>query len=141
MSYTVIYDGDCNLCANFVSILEKYDRGRQFCYIPMQDQEKLNILNVTPKDCEMGMILLDSANSMSRWQGSEAAEEIVRRLPMGASLIAAYRSLFPLKAMGDAAYIQIRDRRYQLFGKRDRTYHTASPVGCVSRDDSTHIQN
>lgn len=52
MSYTVIYDGDCNLCANFVSILEKYDRGRQFCYIPMQDQEKLNILNVTPKDCE-----------------------------------------------------------------------------------------
>ncbi|MFN5835272.1 MAG: thiol-disulfide oxidoreductase DCC family protein [Pseudanabaena sp.] len=141
MSYTVIYDGDCNLCANFVSILEKYDRGRQFCYIALQVQEKLNILNVTPKDCEMGMILLDSANSMSRWQGSEAAEEIVRRLPMGASLIAAYRSLFPLKAMGDAAYIQIRDRRYQLFGKRDRTYHTAYPVGCVSRDDSTHIQN
>ncbi len=141
MSYAVIYDGNCNLCANFVSILEKYDRGRQFCYVPMQDQETLDIFNVTAKDCEMGMILVDRNNPMCRWQGSEAAEEIVQRLPMGASLINAYRALFPLKALGDAAYIQIRDHRYQLFGKRDRTYHTAYPIGCVARDNSAQCQN
>ncbi|MFM7885836.1 MAG: thiol-disulfide oxidoreductase DCC family protein [Pseudanabaena sp.] len=146
MSYAVIYDGNCNLCANFVSILEKYDRGRQFQYIPMQDQETLDTFNVSSKDCEMGMILIDRNDPMSRWQGSDAAEEIVRRLPVGASLIAAYRSLFPLKAIGDAAYIQIRDHRYQLFGKRDRTYHTAYPVraipvGCVARDSSAQCQN
>ena len=59
MPYVVIYDGNCNLCANFVSILEKFDRGRQFCYIPMQDDQTLQQFNVTTEDCEMGMILVD----------------------------------------------------------------------------------
>ena len=140
MPYAVIYDGNCNLCANFVSILEKFDRGRLFAYIPMQDPEMLMQFNVTSEDCEMGMILIDHTDVNQRWQGSDAAEEIGRLLPMGKSLIDAYRALTPIKAIGDAAYIQIRDHRYQLFGKRDRTYHTAYPVGCVAREDSTQCQ-
>jgi predicted DCC family thiol-disulfide oxidoreductase YuxK len=27
MRYTVIYDGDCNLCSNLVQLLERIDRG------------------------------------------------------------------------------------------------------------------
>lgn len=34
MPYAVIYDGNCNLCANFVSILENLDRGRLFAIYP-----------------------------------------------------------------------------------------------------------
>ncbi len=130
MSYAVIYDGNCNLCSNFVSVLEKFDRGRQFCYIPMQDEQTLALFNVSAVDCEMGMILIDCEDATQRWQGSEAAEEITRLLPMGDVLIAAYRAISPLKSLGDSTYIQIRDHRYQLFGKRDRTYHTAYPFGC-----------
>ncbi|PZO36318.1 MAG: thiol-disulfide oxidoreductase [Pseudanabaena frigida] len=133
MSYAVIYDGNCNLCANFVSMLERFDRGRQFCYVPMQDEETLQQFNVTTVDCEMGMILINRNDSTQRWQGSEAAEEIARLLPMGDTLIAAYRAVSPLKALGDSAYIHIRDNRYKLFGKRDRTYHTAYPFGCAVR--------
>lgn len=126
MSYVVIYDGNCNLCANFVSILERIDRGHQFCYVPMQDEQILQQFNVTAKDCEMGMILIDRANYDQRWQGSEAAEEIARLLPMGNALISTYRAIAPLKALGDSAYSQIRDHRYKLFGKRDRTYTQAT---------------
>lgn len=133
MSYAVIYDGNCNLCANFVSLLEKFDRGHQFRYIPMQDTQTLEIFNVTPDDCEMGMILIDRQIPTQRWQGSEAAEEITRLLPMGKALISAYRAIAPLKSLGDSTYIQIRDNRYQLFGKRDRTYQTAYPFGCAAR--------
>jgi predicted DCC family thiol-disulfide oxidoreductase YuxK len=132
MPYVVIYDGNCNLCANFVSILEKFDRGRQFCYIPMQDVQTLQQFNVTTEDCEMGMILIDRIDTTKRWQGSDAAEEITRLLPMGKALIAAYRAIAPVKTLGDSTYIQIRDNRYKLFGKRDRTYHTAYPVCCAA---------
>ena len=132
MNYAVVYDGNCNLCANFVSLLEKLDCGRQFCHIPMQDEETLQQFNVNPDDCEMGMILIDRTDLTKRWQGSEAAEEITRLLPIGDALIAAYRSISPLKALGDLTYIKIRDNRYKLFGKRDRTYHTAYPFGCAS---------
>jgi predicted DCC family thiol-disulfide oxidoreductase YuxK len=132
MSYAVIYDGDCNLCANFVNILENFDRGRLFCYIPMQDEETLRQFEVTAADCEMGMILIDRHDRTRRWQGSEAAEEITRLLPTGNALISAYRAISPLKAFGDASYIKIRDNRYRLFGKRERTYHTAYPFGCAA---------
>jgi predicted DCC family thiol-disulfide oxidoreductase YuxK len=133
MTYAVIYDGNCNLCASFVSILEKLDRGCLFCYIPMQDEAALQQFNVTSTDCEMGMILIDRIDSTQRWQGSEAAEEITRLFPMGKALIAAYRAIAPLKSLGDSTYIHIRDNRYKLFGKRDRTYHTAYPFGCAVR--------
>ena len=132
MSYAVIYDGNCNLCANFVSILERFDRGRQFCYIPMQDDQTMQQFNVTPEDCEMGMILIDRTDVTQRWQGSDAAEEIAKLLPMGNTFVSAYRAIAPLKAFGDSTYIQIRDNRYKLFGKRDRTYHTAYPFGCAA---------
>lgn len=134
MSYVVIYDGDCNLCANFVSILEKSDRGNLFSYIPMQDAEGLRQFDVTAADCEMGMILIDRQHPERRWQGSEAAEEILQLLPLGKPLITAYRKILPLKALGDATYIQVRDHRYRLFGRRDRTYFTAYPVGCKAKE-------
>nr|WP_324603548.1 DCC1-like thiol-disulfide oxidoreductase family protein [Pseudanabaena biceps] len=131
MSYAVIYDGNCNLCVSFVRLLSKFDRGRLFGYVPMQDEENLQQLNVTPADCEMGMILIDLMEPTHRWQGSDAAEEIVRLLPMGKALVGAYRAMSPLKNLGDSAYIQVRDTRYELFGKRDRTYYTAYPFGCA----------
>jgi len=121
MPYVVIYDGNCNLCANFVSILEKFDRGRQFCYIPMQDDQTLRQFNVTPEDCEMGMILVDRTDPTQRWQGSDAAEEITRLLPMGKVLIAAYRAIAPVKALGDSTYIQVRQ---SMFSEQMNRYST-----------------
>lgn len=130
MPYVVIYDGKCNLCSNFVGLLEKFDRGNQFSYIPMQDETTLAQFEVTAADCEMGMILINTSDRDRKWQGSEAAEEIVRLLPIGKMFISAYRAMSPIKAIGDATYIQVRDNRYKLFGKRDRTYYTAYPFGC-----------
>lgn len=128
--YKVIYDGNCNLCVTLVQLLEKLDRGQQFGYIPMQDEVTLGQLGITAADCEMGMILIApedaadavNASSLKRWQGSDAAEEIGRLLPMGQVFVQAYRALPGAKKGGDLAYEFIRDNRYGLFGKRDRTY-------------------
>lgn len=130
MNYHVIYDGNCNLCTTLVQLLENLDKGALFDYIPMQDEATLKGFNITPKDCEMGMILIDGNNPERRWQGSDAAEEIGHLLPGGELFINAYRALPGVKWTGDRLYAQIRDNRYSWFGRRDRTYQSAYPVGC-----------
>ncbi|WP_088242580.1 thiol-disulfide oxidoreductase DCC family protein [Calothrix rhizosoleniae] len=122
MGYHVIYDGNCNLCVTLVRSLEKLDQGKLFSYTPMQDEQTLAQWGVTPEDCQMGMILIDGNAPEKRWQGSDAAEEIGRLLPMGSVFVDAYRALPGVKKLGDQVYAQIRDNRYNLFGKRTTTY-------------------
>ncbi|MEC4896294.1 MAG: DCC1-like thiol-disulfide oxidoreductase family protein [Oscillatoria sp. PMC 1051.18] len=129
MRYHVIYDGNCNLCVTFTQLLENFDRGQLFDYTPMQNEEILQKFEISPQDCELGMILIDNEKQDRRWQGAAAAEEIVNLLPAGDLFIAAYRSLPGMKWIGDRAYEQIRDNRYTWFGKRETTYH--SPFGCA----------
>ncbi|MEA5616379.1 DCC1-like thiol-disulfide oxidoreductase family protein [Cronbergia sp. UHCC 0137] len=125
MNYYVIYDGNCNLCVTLVQLLESLDQGRLFHYVPMQDQETLSKWGITPQDCEQGMILIDGNALDRRWQGSNAAEEIGRLLPLGSIFVEAYRALPGMKWVGDKFYEQIRDNRYTLFGKRANTYQSA----------------
>ncbi|WP_414548772.1 thiol-disulfide oxidoreductase DCC family protein [Anabaena sp. CCY 0017] len=124
MNYYVIYDGNCNLCVTLVQLLENLDQGKLFRYAPMQDEETLQQWGVTPQDCEQGMILIDANAPERRWQGSDAAEEIGRLLPMGSVFVEAYRALPGMKWVGDRFYEQIRDNRYTLFGKRGSTYQS-----------------
>lgn len=133
MNYHVIYDGNCNLCVTLVQVLENLDKGQLFDYISMQEEEALQNFGVTPQDCEMGMILIDAKSPERRWQGSDAAEEIGRLLPVSDVLIGAYRAMPGLKWMGDRVYEQVRDHRYSLFGKRSSTYKSAYPVGCIAK--------
>ncbi|MBD1931387.1 MULTISPECIES: thiol-disulfide oxidoreductase DCC family protein [Cyanophyceae] len=131
MTYNVIYDGNCNLCVTLVQFLENLDKGQLFQYIPMQDKVALNHFGITPQDCEMGMILIDGEQSERRWQGSDAAEEIGRLLPMGSAFVDAYRALPGVKWMGDRTYEQMRDNRYTIFGKRSSTYQSSYPAACT----------
>ncbi len=130
MNYHVIYDGNCNLCVSLVQVLENLDQGKLFDYISMQEADALRNFGVTPEDCEMGMILIDAKSPQRRWQGSDAAEEIGRLLPVSDVFVSAYRALPGLKWMGDRVYEQVRDHRYTLFGKRTSTYKSAYPLGC-----------
>ena len=119
MTYYAIYDGNCNLCVTFVQQLEQIDRGKIFRYIPMQDQLTLAEFGVTEADCEQGMMLIDADNLSQRWQGSAAAEAIGKLLPGVTFAIDLYRWLPGLKWLGDRSYLQIRDNRYNWFGKRN----------------------
>lgn len=125
MTYYVIYDGNCNLCSTLVQLLESLDKGQLFRYAPMQDDQTLQQWGITSQDCELGMILIDAEHPQRRWQGSAAAEEIGRLLPLGDVFVTAYRTLPGVKWVGDRVYEQIRDHRYTIFGKRSSTYKTA----------------
>jgi predicted DCC family thiol-disulfide oxidoreductase YuxK len=133
MKYYLIYDGNCNLCVNFTKILEQLDQGKSFSYIPMQAKDTLKNWQITPEDCELGMILIDANQPEKRWQGSEAAEEITRLLPIGKPLIDWYRQLPQLKSLGDRLYAEVRDNRYQWFGERENTY-ISNYCNCSPKD-------
>ena len=135
MSYHVIYDGNCNLCVTFTKLLEQFDRGQLFDYTPMQDEATLQQFNITQEDCQMGIILIDGVQSQKRWQGTGAIEEIAKLLPLGDAFVTAYRSIPGVKDISDRAYEQVRDNRYQWFGKRDATYYSEYPIGCRDRYD------
>jgi predicted DCC family thiol-disulfide oxidoreductase YuxK len=135
--YCVIYDGNCNLCVSLVQLLESLDRGTQFQYVPMQDEATLAHYGISSQDCEAGMIVIDREAPERRWQGSAAAEEIGRLLPLGNPFVQAYRALPGAKAVGDSIYAFVRDRRYELFGQRQARYDSAYPLcdgdGCIHR--------
>ncbi len=128
--YHVVYDGNCNLCVTFVQLLENLDQGKLFSYTSMQDSQTLLQWGIAPTDCEMGVILIDANSPFIRWQGSSAAEEIGRLLPMGSIFVDAYRALPGVKWAGDKVYEQIRDNRYTIFGKRDSTYKSQFCTEC-----------
>lgn len=139
MDYIVIYDGKCNLCANFVQILRQFDQGQRFEYVPMQDEATLRQWQVTPADCEQGMMLIHREHPDQRWQGSDAAEEISRLLPGGGGLVRLYRSMPTLKSWGDRLYAQIRDHRYDWFGERSELFRAtpeSSPEAAACTDDA-----
>jgi predicted DCC family thiol-disulfide oxidoreductase YuxK len=131
--YCVIYDGTCNLCVGLVQLLEKLDQGAQFRYVPMQDAATLERYAITPADCEGGMILIDIQAPERRWQGAAAAEEIGQLLPLGQGFVQAYRALPGVKPAGDQIYAFVRDRRYDLFGKRRQRYDSAYPLCTTER--------
>jgi predicted DCC family thiol-disulfide oxidoreductase YuxK len=127
MIYSVVYDGRCNLCSNLVQLLEKLDQGQRFHYVPMQDEQTLSQWQISAADCEQGMILINESDPTQRWQGSDAAEEIGRLLPMGNLFVQAYRAVPGLKGLGDRTYEQVRDNRYAWFGSRSEIYESSYP--------------
>jgi predicted DCC family thiol-disulfide oxidoreductase YuxK len=141
MQYHVIYDGNCNLCCTFTKLLEQFDQGKIFDYIPMQDTATLNRFNITEKDCELGMILIDAISVNNRWQGSEAADEIIHLLPLGKAFITAYRAIPGVKWFGDHTYEQVRDNRYSWFGKSSQTYHSKYAFGCRYSQENCAISS
>lgn len=137
MNYHVVYDGNCNLCVTFTKLLAQFDRGQLFDYIPMQDIATLEQFGITEQDCYLGMILINANQPEKRWQGSNAAEEIARLLPLGDAFVAAYRNIPGMKWLGDKTYEQVRDNRYSWFGQTENTYYSDYPFGCQQKSSST----
>ncbi|MDG2991320.1 DCC1-like thiol-disulfide oxidoreductase family protein [Candidatus Synechococcus calcipolaris G9] len=122
MNYVIIYDGLCNLCVTFVRLLQQVDQSNQFAYVPMQAEAELERWQITPENCQGGMIILEGENPENRWQGSDAAEKIISLLPAGDGLMQVYRAVPWLKPSGDYLYGLIRDHRYEWFGQRQDCY-------------------
>jgi predicted DCC family thiol-disulfide oxidoreductase YuxK len=95
----------------------------------MQEEETINQWGITSDDCLHGMIFLDADSPQRYFQGSDAAEEIGRLLPLGNIFVNVYRALPGMKSLGDNLYEYVKDNRYDIFGKRPTTYKSSCRDG------------
>ncbi|MGI8498811.1 MAG: thiol-disulfide oxidoreductase DCC family protein [Gemmatimonadaceae bacterium] len=105
--YTVVYDGECEVCGRLASLLARWDARRQLEIIPFQDPSvRLRFPNIP--DSAYGDSLQLIGRAGTRWEGAVAVEQLLGILPRGWLL----GWVFTLPFAG-----RIADRVYRRFAR------------------------
>jgi predicted DCC family thiol-disulfide oxidoreductase YuxK len=111
VSWTLIYDGDCDFCRRCIRLLHGWDRGRRVRTVPFQDQAALSALPPIPAaSLEAAMHLVGPDGSVH--VGAAAAPVILRLLPGGSVLAAAFR-LPGVPAAAERVYRAVARNRHR----------------------------
>lgn len=112
----LLFDGVCNVCNDSVQFIIERDRAGYFQFAPLQSDFARELLARfgLPVDAMDTMVLVEGDRV---WTHSDAAVEMVRRLPGAWPLLAGF-GLLP-RALRDRAYAWLVRNRYRWFGKRD----------------------
>ena len=77
---TLIYDGDCQLCRQFVHFLQRWDKNQKFIYRPLQDQDIYkDFPTITPEETAKAIHLIDFNGDIFR--GAEIIEPLLVEFP------------------------------------------------------------
>jgi len=111
--YTVIYDGQCNVCTRSVELLTKWDRNHDLEIIPSQTpgvREKFPW--ITPRAYADSIQVVRNQDGKT-WQGAAALEELLDVLPKGRLISWLFR--IPLvRPLVDKSYGWFARNRYRL---------------------------
>jgi predicted DCC family thiol-disulfide oxidoreductase YuxK len=78
--FTLIYDGECQLCLRSVAWLRARDRGDQIEFLPLQAESVAREFPEIPRsEMEEAMQLLGPSGR--RWSGAAAVERVIGLLP------------------------------------------------------------
>jgi predicted DCC family thiol-disulfide oxidoreductase YuxK len=81
--YTVIYDGDCNVCGKMVGMLRKWDRNHQLEIVPSKAAGVCERFPWIPQRAYADSIQVVRASDGKTWQAAAALEELLKVLPKG----------------------------------------------------------
>ena len=113
---TVFYDGHCGLCHRTVQFLLRLDPdGKHFRYAPLQGKTAVKML--PPADSRPDSVAVLTEDG-SLWVRGDAAITIGQKLGGFWRILSWSFSRLP-RAMRDALYMFIAERRYKLFGTKD----------------------
>ena len=117
MKGVIYFDGVCNLCNGFVSILIQIDRYQYFKFAPIQGKTaKENNLKFSElKESEQSIVYIDTENNF--YYRSNAVIQILYDLFIFGFLFKIFK-IIPLK-LRDWLYSNIAAKRYKLFGKKN----------------------
>ena len=111
----LIFDGECNLCNNWVNLVIRFDKKQRFKFCTLQSQigRKLIGKQFSLDTFPETVLLLENGKLYTH---STAALNIVQHLAFPVSLLAVFK-IIPVK-MRDGMYNWIARNRYKWFGKR-----------------------
>jgi predicted DCC family thiol-disulfide oxidoreductase YuxK len=82
-AYTVVYDGDCNVCQRLARRLTAWDRRSCFEIVPSQQPGVRARFPWIPARAYLESLQLVRSADGRTWQGAAAIEEILRVVPRG----------------------------------------------------------
>ncbi|HRH63623.1 MAG TPA: DCC1-like thiol-disulfide oxidoreductase family protein [Bacteroidia bacterium] len=111
----LIFDGECNLCNNWVNLVIRFDKKQRFKFCTLQSEigRKLIGEQFSLDTFPETVVLFENGKLFTH---STAALKIVQHLAFPVSLLAVFK-IIPVK-MRDGMYNWIARNRYKWFGKR-----------------------
>jgi predicted DCC family thiol-disulfide oxidoreductase YuxK len=110
--YTLIYDGDCDVCTRTIEQLRRWDVNEVVELLPSQDASVPQRFPQIPRaDYDEAMQLVDGRGNV--WAGAAAIEQLLTLLPR----TGLFRALFRIPGMrrlADHAYRWVARNRYRL---------------------------
>lgn len=80
--YTVVYDGQCKVCARLVKVLTRWDTREDLELVPFQNTSVLSRFPWIPAAAYAEALQLIGPGGRT-WQGGEAIEQLLKILPYG----------------------------------------------------------
>lgn len=109
--YTVIWDGDCKVCARLANTLKKWDRG-QLEIIPSQTPGVSARFPWIPARAYRESLQLVGPGGRT-WQGAAAIEQLLDVLPRGRLISWVFKIPF-VRKLADRFYFWFARNRYRL---------------------------
>lgn len=82
-AYTVVYDGDCNVCTRLVDVLERLDSDREIEIMPSRAAAISTRFPWIPAGAYKESIQVIRSADGRTWQGAAAIEQLLDVLPKG----------------------------------------------------------
>ncbi|HPE76597.1 MAG TPA: DCC1-like thiol-disulfide oxidoreductase family protein [Draconibacterium sp.] len=111
----ILFDGFCNLCNGTVNFLLKYDKEKQFSFIPLQSDAGKKFISKYQIPADIDSVLLIKSNRV--YFKSDAAVEIAGMLNFPWKLASSVK-IIP-RQIRDKIYNWVAKNRYHWFGKRE----------------------
>ena len=111
--YTVVYDGNCNVCGKIVRVLAKWDRRRQLEIIPSQTRGLDERFPWIDESAYRESLQLIRRSDNRTWQGAAAIEELLDVLPKGRFVTWIF-SVPLVRPLADKTYRWFARNRYHL---------------------------
>ena len=111
-AYTVVYDGDCNVCTRISRALQKWDRSTLLEVVSSQTPGVLARFPWIPARAYRESLQLVSADGET-WQGAAAIEQLLNVLPRGRLIAWVFHIPF-VRGLADKFYRWFARNRYRL---------------------------
>lgn len=112
-AYTVVYDGDCEVCQRSVAALAKWDRDRLLEIVPSQAPSVAERFPwITRAEFDQSIQVIRTADNKT-WQGAAAVEEMAKALPRAKSFSWIFRIPFA-RPVGERLYRWFAANRHRF---------------------------
>ena len=111
--YTVVYDGDCNVCKKLVRVLTKWDHNGDLEILPSQTAGLHARYPWIPARAYLESVQVIHNPSGQTWQGAAAIERLLDVLPKGTLLLWIF-SIPLVRPLAEKVYRWFARNRYHL---------------------------